>query len=501
MPGRWSGLCAFGALVVGGVLVAARERGDSAPVYVTLWFDTEDYILPQSDDAAKRLAEILTDIGVKGTFKIVGEKARVLERRGRLDVIRALQKHEIGYHTDFHSRQPTPAVYLQNAGWEEGAQEFLRREGPGALDVQRIFGVPPVCYGQPGSSWAPQAHLALRQMGIKSYLDESRHVGLNSQPYYFGGMLNIINLGRFVTRLELDEPGNLDKAKEGFRRAADALRAQQGGTVSIYYHPCEFVHAEFWDGVNFRRGRNPPPAEWKLPAVKPPAAIEKGFADFEAYIRFVRSEPGVSFKTVAELEEIYADRSVGRSFGAVEISEAASAVRSEITFTKLGEVWLSGADVFSLLTEVVESFLERDLAPVEAAFSPLDGPARPFVPSNGGTVPAEIPWPAFASTVKDVASFCREHRRIPQEVWIGAAAISPADFLATLGGAVEDILKTGSAPASVPRRTGRMTADRHVAEDSPSLWGWIIFPEGFRAPAIMEQARLQAWTLKPAERH
>jgi hypothetical protein len=37
-----------------------------------------------------------------------------------------------------------------------------------------------------------------------------------------------------------------------------------------------------------------------------------------------------------------------------------------------------------------------------------------------------------------------------------------------------------------------------VAEDSPGLWGWVIFPEGFHAPHIMELARLQAWTLKPA---
>jgi hypothetical protein len=42
------------------------------PVYVTLWFDTEDYVLPQSDDAAKRVAEMLTRLGVKATFKVVG---------------------------------------------------------------------------------------------------------------------------------------------------------------------------------------------------------------------------------------------------------------------------------------------------------------------------------------------------------------------------------------------------------------------------------------------
>src|SRR5262245_62522064 len=78
-------------------------------VYVVLWFDTEDYLLPASDDAALRVAQMLTDEGIRGTFKVVGEKARILERRKRDDVIAALKKHEIGYHSNYHSVHPTPA--------------------------------------------------------------------------------------------------------------------------------------------------------------------------------------------------------------------------------------------------------------------------------------------------------------------------------------------------------------------------------------------------------
>src|SRR5207248_7227174 len=121
----------------------------AANVYVVLWFDTEDYILPASDDAALKVAEFLTREGIRATFKVVGEKARTLERRGRRDVIDALKKHEIGYHSNFHSVQPTPAMYLSNLGWDEGVAEFDRRERPGLEDVQRVFGQTPSCYGQP----------------------------------------------------------------------------------------------------------------------------------------------------------------------------------------------------------------------------------------------------------------------------------------------------------------------------------------------------------------
>src|SRR5260370_15043941 len=88
----------------------------NAKIDVVLWFDTEDYILPASDDAALRLATWLSEQGIKATFKVVGEKARTLERRGRTDVIAALKKHEIGYHSNWHSVPPTPAQYLTECG-------------------------------------------------------------------------------------------------------------------------------------------------------------------------------------------------------------------------------------------------------------------------------------------------------------------------------------------------------------------------------------------------
>src|SRR5437899_4147535 len=182
-----------------------------SPVYVVLWFDTEDYIEPSADDAALRIANDLAAMGVRATFKVVGEKARTLESRGRGNVIRALAAHNIGYHSDFHSIQPVPAVYLRRLGFIEGADEFERREAAGFRDIGRIFGVTPVCYGQPGSSWAPQTNLALRRMGIPVYLDEGSHVGLDQQPFWHGGLLYIFNMGRYQIRPNLDhEERNAD---------------------------------------------------------------------------------------------------------------------------------------------------------------------------------------------------------------------------------------------------------------------------------------------------
>jgi hypothetical protein len=54
-------------------------------------------------------------------------------------------------------------------------------------------------------------------------------------------------------------------------------------------------------------------------------------------------------------------------------------------------------------------------------------------------------------------------------------------------------------PATIEVKPAKLGAAKYVADDDPkALWGWIIFPKGFRAPAMMELAKRQAWTLKPA---
>ena len=56
-------------------------------------------------------------------------------------------------------------------------------------------------------------------------------------------------------------------------------------------------------------------------------------------------------------------------------------------------------------------------------------------------------------------------------------------------------MATGSIPESIPLCAGTVELERHIG-DHP--WGWVVFPAGFEAPGILELARLQTWTLKPA---
>jgi hypothetical protein len=483
---RWLAVFAF----LAAFLPAARGDQPGAKVYVLLWFDTEDYLLPASDDSAKHIAEFLTGERIRGTFKVVGEKARVLEGRHRDDVIAALKKHEIGYHSNFHSTQPSPAMYLSNLGWDEGVVEFDRREGPGRADVERVFGVAPTCYGQPGVSWGPQSFGTMKQWGMKVYLDGGRHVGVDAKPHYYCGLLTLYWLAH-MPRVGLFDPKDVPAAEEKFSEARKALLAEGGGVVSIIYHPCEFVHKKFWDGVNFRAGANPPPEDWKIPPQKTPEETKIAFDNFEHYVRFMKRFPDVRFITASDAVKLYADRSRDRHLGPAELRVIAAAIGEEVTFQKHEGYALAPGEVFQLLT----SFVNRR----ETSASPVNG--TPLGPTGTVTVLAEpvtTDRSQFLRTTRDVESYLSRHGRIPSAVWLGSTPVPPEAYLRTLAKVALTLLDGKEVPETLQVLPTKLAVAKYVSDDDPKLWGWVIFPPGFRAPALMDLARRQSWTIKPA---
>jgi hypothetical protein len=452
-------------------LLCAASVQAAAPVYVVLWFDTEDYIDPAADDAALRIATDLTKLNVKATFKVVGEKARVLQSRGRTDVIRALSKHSIGYHTNFHSVHPTPSEYLRYFGYLEGADEFQRREAAGALDIRKIFGVPPVCYGQPGSSWGPQSNLALRRMGIPVYLDEGEQVGLDDQPFWYGGLLYVFNMGKNQFRARLDVGAEDPDAYKRFDKTAAELRANGGGLISIYYHPTEFVNTEFWDAVNFSHGANPPRAEWKPPKPRTKDDAERCYRVLQKFVEHMKAVPDIHFVTASDLRNIYRPplpAQVDRKLIAKHLAAGIAPMNS-------ANETLSPADMVLQLLG-----LEPQI---------VDGPtARAKTSWRSDTIPRA----AFEAATRDTADFIRRNKRLPNQVFIGAETLSLADFATSLA----ESLNTSSGPVRVAR--GDLKFERYFSTDPVKSFNWPIHPAGFAAPELLELGKLQGWTLKPA---
>src|SRR6266480_2274457 len=436
------------------VLIALRlaAAADQPVVNVILWFDTEDYLLPADDDATKRLAEMLTQRGIRATFKLVGEKARVLEQRRRRDVIAALKKHDIGYHANFHSVHPTPTEYLADCGWLDGVAEFARREGGGAADVRRILGVKTLaCYGQPGSSWASQTIAALKEIGVSPhgvpcYVDEGTHIGLNEQPFWYENALVVYHMGQNYTRMDLHDPAAVEPAKQKVSAIADRLRGQGGGLISIFYHPCEWEHKEFWDGVNFRRGANPPRERWKPPPQRPAGETEAAFRRFAEYIDHILAIPGVRFVTASDLPGLYPDPV--RSQGATEadLNEIAARLadgKNGLDYQIVGKRVYSVADQFEFLARAVGELIEGSKPRFPLRTIGLLGPDAP---APAATPTTHIDWFAFRDAARDVADFVRTQQRIPSRVFIGADAVAPADFLVALAAAYDCHRRNGTLP-------------------------------------------------------
>ncbi len=262
-------------------------------VYALFWFDVEDYITPASDMALGRVVETFDRHGLKATFKLVGEKVRGLQRRGHKDILAHLQAHDIGYHTDYHSRPPSVSEYMLDYDWAEGITAFKQREQAGFTTLKQVFERTPSCYGQPGGAWAPQVYPVLRQWGIPVYLDAGPWVNLHHQPHRYCDILNILDVKGLMHLGISRGPQEVAQRQTRLVELVDHLRPS-GGLISLYAHECEFVTRAFWDGVNFKEGRDPARAHWRPAPLLTEAESAARYAALDDFLGFVQALPDVA---------------------------------------------------------------------------------------------------------------------------------------------------------------------------------------------------------------
>ncbi|NKB69428.1 MAG: hypothetical protein GKR89_20345 [Candidatus Latescibacteria bacterium] len=458
-------------------------------VHTLFWFDVEDYITPSSDEAFKGLLEIFEAQQVQATWKLVGEKARVLKQRGRGDIIALAQRQDIGYHTDFHSLHPVLAEYLETMGWEDGIAELLRRESPGYQDLKRICG-PASTFGQAGGSWAPHIYPAMRQWDIPLFMDEAGHVGLDEGPFWYCGVLHINRLGPNFTRMEFSRGENgLAKGCADFDTLHTRL-GRKGGLASIYYHPCEFSTTEFWDGANFRHGANPPPDQWRPAQERSSEEMRQGLDLFARYLAHVKNRPGVDIISGRQVINLLPDRTQTRPISPAELLAALAFADDQISYAQVDGGFLAPAELFDLTTALLAGIAQP--LPRTTPYGPTQRRASTL------PVGAKISAQDLLQACHDAQAFIATHQRLPNSIWLGVEELSPADFfLACVELVKSSNLKntdiTTAGPISL--RPGTLALEHHIHADS---WGWVIFPPGFQGHNLIELGRLQAWTLKPA---
>src|SRR5215472_7934729 len=201
------------------------------------------------------------------------------------------------------------------------------------------------------------------------------------------------------------------------------MTSNGGGLISLYFHPCEFIHSQFWD-MNFAGGANPPREHWQIYPLRPPDSRERAFSYFEQLIRYMKSFPQVQFITGPQAMRLYADGARGHRFSVGDLAEIARQVESEVNFQVYGAYTLSPAEVMTLLAErmTAQPGADSDLVLPFTVYGPSS-------PSPRLTESIEVPWSQFERSVQDLHKFIQREHQIPSAVWLGSKPVAPEAFL------------------------------------------------------------------------
>ena len=461
--------------------------------YILYWFDVEDTTVHQSDDANKIIGKILLKHGVRGTMKMVGEKIRALRDHQRYDVIDVLEQHAIGFHTDRHGGRPQPAEYMAPLDWLDGQAEFARRERRGMDEIRDMFGVIPVCYGQPGSNWSPHVFPILRQWQVPTYVSGFGYIGCNAQPFYLGGMVNTSHMhgrdrrGRearhmFGLNFELGTPGAFEEHQRQFWASYDLL--EDGGLMSIMNHPCTLVKED-----------------WFTTDLKPRELRDAGYAGFDQFIAFSLQHETKTI-TADQLPLLYPDRARHRVFSREELLALAEGVAESVYFQELDGMAISAAELLGMFVQFltddrVGRTSKSDFGAPGAYCAYYDGPALTATDCESGF---SVSREDLRASLAQVRAFMEQHHRVPEVVAVAGRRVSPDDYLVAAAKVVAALINAPQLPDELPIVPAQSRLRDHVDVGAweAACQSVMMKPGGLTAPKLLEHAYLQAWTLKPA---
>ncbi|MBS7624482.1 hypothetical protein KEJ29_02750 [Candidatus Bathyarchaeota archaeon] len=462
-------------------------------VYVVFQFDTEDFITPEADDIILRLIDILEQFGVKGSFCIVAEKLRSLERRGRFDVIDALKRHDIAYQSNLHSVHPVISEYLKDKLWDEGVEEVKRKEGPGLEHLKKVFGVVPSAFIQPGGSWAPETPYALREMGVPIYADGI----FESDPVWFCGSLCLRAAMYFPEHSSLSDLENLKLKFESIYGSK-----AEGGLIVVVMHPCMFVTEKFWDAVNFSLGRNPP-KDGLMPApLRDEAKVRESLETFSRFLSFILEHSHVKVITFREVGKLFREPGE-RGLRPDQILALAQQMSERNDWCIIDGISISPAEALRLLTDVAVNSIQENFSvettPIYFTLGPIDNPAETL---NLKARSGKISVKDALELLRFSKNFMDRRSRVPPMAVKGDVKYGPGALLEMAAKIVFHYLEYGREPKYVelnglpnlPEVVRRWNLTKRVNDQ----WRWIIFPEGFNSKIIEDLTLLQSWTIRPA---
>ena len=231
---------------------------------VSVFMDVEDPFNPLADPAALDLAQLFTNLSVKGSFCITGEKCRSLMARNRGDILGAFKPHCLGLHTNTHSQHPTTMELLADVQYEEGCRLALEAEKKGFDSFVSAFGREPIFWGGAGNTWSPEICHALKKLNIKAY-----SYALTQLPDAAVHRFNkVIGLPQALAIGETQWADNVVAAQR-IDAVMEEIESSPAPWLGIFVgHPTRFRHVRYWD-IGYNDGVTPDPYPLTDPVDEP----------------------------------------------------------------------------------------------------------------------------------------------------------------------------------------------------------------------------------------
>jgi hypothetical protein len=461
-----------------------RRRELLVPIDLLFFFDSEDYETPASDEGELWWAEALSRHGSTGCFNLVAEEARALRDRGRSDVLAALARHEIGYHSNLHSAHPVHVEYLEGMGWDEGITAALEREAAGVADVRELTGQQPATYCKPGSNWAPQVLVAMTRLAIPTFCD-APFEWAPGYPLWYCGSLCLGAHTSFDRYFDLEPDRRRSTMRKDFLALLDARRGT-GGAVVMYTHPCRLMTAAFPD--NFTAGQNPPRSTWRPAPQRQRSQVVELMADFDDFLGWVARETDARPTTYRAVWERHYRRNLWLATD--DLDEIFAGRFDILNPRETAGNWLSPAEQLGVLLWASAWKAEHGKLPNRVPVRPLLGPDRRAAP----TEPGEISTATLLEATREISYWAGQNHRVPSLVRVGDHLLGPGALLRAL----QEALKQSSD--TVPLRSGPELPTLASRDDFARLHfnkTWSILPPEFEAPGIIELAQLQTWSARP----
>lgn len=476
-------------------------------VDVVFSLDVEDVVYPESDDALKTLCEIFTREDVPLSLFVAGEKARIMRRRGRHDVIDAMRPHEICYHGNYFGDFPEPAIrYGSRLPFDEAVSLAMSVETKGLHDVAEITGQFPVAWCAHQSQQSLPLQYALKLAGVRCWAGGPR-----------GWFMNWLSWPRSNCDVSLQgdwtmpfDPLHPDRVKPVSDVAADLRAAQadfekkaeQNNFIVFLGHPCCWAASQwtylFDYATLFRYGSagpypRPPPGGLIQP--RSAADREAAFDMVRKLLRWIRKRTDVNLTNYTSLCDRDEEDPV-HWISWPRLVTLARRIHADFDALTDDDTSFSPADVLGMLLFAVTFLWQNnrwpDQIPVQRPLGPTEEPL-----SSGG--PLTVDRSSLIAGSLAAYSILMDERRLFGRLRASFKDVGPAELLHLLCRFILAYDETGQLPESVSiEAVPALPKAVNTSAITDRRFGSSNMPPAQDMGRLWDLLRWQSWSYRPA---